>query len=126
MSIRILLVDDDLDFLKQSKVVWEKEIENVNVDTTTSPKEALEKMESGSYDCIVADYKMPDMTGLELLEKVRKKNEDILFGLLTGKGGEDVAIDAINLKADMYIKKETTPKSQFETIMDNIFERSIS
>ncbi len=126
MNIEILLVDDDPDFLEQSKLSWEKRNEDVHVDTTTDPHEALDKIKENDYDCIVADYKMPEMNGLELLKEVRKTHNDILYGLLTGKGDEEVAINAINLKADMYLKKGSKPKSQYETIMDNIFDRSIS
>lgn len=126
MNIRILLIDDNPDFLEQTKLSWENEGEDVDVDTTTSPSEALDKIDENDYDCVVADYQMPEMDGLELLKEVRKAHEDMIYGLLTGKGDEDVAIDAIDLKADIYIKKGTKPESQFEKIMDNIFDKSIS
>ena len=126
MDIQILLVDDEPQFLEMSRTKWEKEGEKTEVDTTTDPKEALEKIDATDYDVIVADYKMPEMTGLELLKKVRDRGFETPFIILTAKGGEEVAMEALNLKADRYLKKNMSPEKQFEVIVETIYEKPVS
>lgn len=121
--MKILLVDDDDEFLEQSKMLWERREREVRVDTFRDPEQALEKFENVEYDAVVADYKMPEMDGLELLRTIREEGYDTPFVILTGRGGEEVAMEAMNLKADRYIKKGTDPGEQFKVILDAIFER---
>ncbi len=78
------------------------------------------------YDVIVADYKIPEMNGLEILENIREKDNKTPFILLTGKGGEEVAMEALNLDADRYIKKTMDPEKQYQDIIDTIFDKSVS
>lgn len=119
--MKILFVDDDPDILEQGKRFLEKE--NLNVKTTTSAKRTLELIEENDYDGIVADYKMPKMDGLELLKKVRlEKGMDIPFIIFTGKGQERVAMKALNLGADKYMRKSKGVKPQFEKLTDAIVE----
>lgn len=121
----LLLVDDDQSFLEQAEIFLRRENEFFDLDTSFSAKEALEKLESNDYDCIVSDYQMPRMNGLKFLEKVRKdKNNDIPFIIFTGKGREKVAIEALNLKADRYLNKGGNPKSQFQ-ILARAIEKEI-
>ncbi|KXA98592.1 hypothetical protein AKJ39_01580 [candidate division MSBL1 archaeon SCGC-AAA259J03] len=123
--MEILLIDDESGFLELSKKRWEKK-GNVRVDTTTSPKKALGKIDQNDYDVIVADYKMPEMNGLGVLEEIRDKGYRIPFIILTSRGGEEVAMEALNLKADRYIKKSTDSEEQFEMIIDTIFGKPVS
>ncbi|KXB07684.1 hypothetical protein AKJ51_00445 [candidate division MSBL1 archaeon SCGC-AAA382A20] len=124
--MKILLIDDDPDFLELSKLQWEKREENTKVKATTDPDEALELSEKKDYDVIVADYKMPEMNGLEILENLREKGDKTPFIILTGKGGEDVAMEALNLDADRYIKKNMEPEKQYKEIIDTIFDKPVS
>ena len=74
------------------------------VESTSSLEEVLNSFES--YDCIVSDYKMPRMNGIQLAQKVREKS-DIPFILYTGEGSESVASEAFHVGVDDYIRKET-------------------
>ncbi len=115
-GIETLLVDDDQSFLEQEEIFLKKEDENLQPDTVVSAEEALEKMENSNYDVIVSDYQMPEMDGLELLEKVREQESDIPFIIFTGKGREEVAMEALNLGADRYLQKGGDPRSQFSVL----------
>ncbi|MBS3782574.1 MAG: PAS domain S-box protein, partial [Candidatus Thermoplasmatota archaeon] len=113
-SINVLHVDDEPPLLDQAKVFLEKEDEKLDVTTVQTPKKALELLEKQDFDVIVSDYQMPDMDGLEFLEKVREEREsDIPFIIFTGKGREEVAMKALNLGADQYLQKGGDPKAQF-------------
>ncbi len=112
--MKILLVDDEKGFLDQAKIFLEKINDEFVIDTVESALKGLEKIEKEEYDGIVSDYQMPKMDGLEFLEEIRKVKEmNIPFIMFTGKGREDVAMDALNLGADRYIQKGGNQKSQY-------------
>ena len=66
------------------------------VDTSSSACEAMDKLKNNHYDASVSDYLMPDIDGIAFLKNVRQSFGDIPFILFTGKGREEVVIDAIN------------------------------
>ncbi len=112
--MRVLLVDDEKAFLEQAKLFLEKEDEEFDITTASSAKEGLDHIDNDDFDVIVSDYQMPGMDGLEFLEKVKKEREmDIPFIIFTGKGREEVAMEALNLGADRYLQKGGDPKSQY-------------
>ncbi len=118
---RILCVDDEPGLLGIISHFLKKN-PGFQVDTATSAKEALGMMVQAEYDAIVVDYLMPEMNGLELLKELRSTGNDIPFIMLTGKGNEDVAVDALNQGADFYVQKGTDPKDQFAELSRLITE----
>src|SRR5512147_1706725 len=100
---RILLVDDEIAILEITKEFLEFTVAS-SIDIANSAPEALEKLRGERYDAIVSDYQMPGMNGIEFLRRVRQSDTSIAFVLFTGKGREEVAIEAINSGADFYIK----------------------
>jgi len=75
---------------------------------------------STTYDAIVSDYQMPEMDGIEFLKTVRGSGSDMPFIIFTGKGREDVVIEAINNGADFYLQKGGNPKAQFAELSHKI------
>jgi|GEM_PF-7079952 len=117
--IKLLLVDDESIHLDLSSEFLRKEDKGFVVDTATSAEEALDLIEEKEYDCIVSDYQMPSIDGLEFLERVRNEL-DTPFIMFTGKGREEVAMEALNLGADRYIQKGGDVRSQFGVLSDAI------
>ncbi len=76
--------------------------------------------------CIVSDYRMEPMNGLELLESVREEQSSLPCILLTGQGGEDVAIEAIRLGATDYVTKETIVEGSEFSLLLNRIEKAVS
>jgi CheY-like chemotaxis protein len=81
---------------------------SLQIDSVSSPKEALEKIMSNEYDCIVSDYSMPAINGIQLAERIRKES-NIPFILYTGRGSEEVAERAFSVGIDDYVRKELEP-----------------
>jgi PAS domain S-box-containing protein len=77
-----------------------------------------------AFDAVIADYQMPIMNGLEFLRSVRSQGNPIPFILFTGKGREEVVIEAMNSGADFYIQKGGDPKSQF-TELDHKIRQAV-
>ncbi len=117
--ISVLYVDDEPELLEIGKLFLEKR-SAIRVDTALSAIEALKALEQHHYDAIISDYQMPGLNGIEFLKKTRKKYGDIPFILFTGKGREEVVIDAINFGADFYIQKGGAPDSQFAELAHKV------
>ena len=123
-NIRVLLIDDDREFLDLARFLLERE-GDIYVVTTASSRDALERLEVESYDCVISDFMMPEVDGVELLKILRAKGSEMPFILLTGKGREDVAVRALNLGADFYVEKGTDPKAHFAELT-NAIRQSVS
>ena len=117
--ISILYVDDEPTLLKLGKLFLEKS-NNFMVDTATSAAEAINKLESRNYDGIISDYLMPDMDGIAFLRYVRTHYEYLPFILFTGRGREEVVMDALNNGADFYLQKGGAPTAQFVELAHKI------
>ena len=111
-SLHILHVDDDVCFLEVSKQILSME-SNFEIDTALSVDEAFQKMEKQTFDAIVSDFEMPLKNGLEFLRELREQRNEIPFILFTGKGREEVAVEALNLGADRYINKNGAPETVY-------------
>lgn len=121
--MNVLFVDDDLATLELAETFLEKEDDELNIETAPSAEKGLELLKERNYDAIASDYKMPVMDGLEFLKTVREdKGSDVPFIIFTGKGREEVIIDALNLGADRYLEKGTDPKSQYGVLAETIVE----
>ncbi|MFW6142038.1 MAG: PAS domain S-box protein, partial [Candidatus Saliniplasma sp.] len=120
-KIKVLFVDDEPGILDQGKIFLDREDEGFEIVGSESADEALEILEQHDFDVVVSDYQMPDIDGLEFLEKIRK-DLDIPFIMFTGRGREEVAMDALNLGADRYIQKGGDPKSQYAVLAQAIIQ----
>lgn len=118
-KIHVLHVDDDSDFLKTAKQCLEMQGE-FQVDTAISAKEARAKLEKEKYDVIISDYQMPEEDGLEFLKLIRGEGNTTPFILLTGKGREEVAINALNLGVDQYLNKGGRPETVYTELVHHI------
>ena len=132
MPIRVLHVDDEPDFARLVSEFLPRENGRIEVVTETRAEDALELLEGGSdgdendgdgdIDCIVSDYEMPDMDGLELLERVRDDYPDLPFILFTGRGSEEVASEAISAGVTDYLRKGGTEKYE---LLANRIEKDV-
>ena len=100
----LLYVDDEEVLLGLNKIFLEK-TGDFSVETALSGSEALEKMDKVSFDAIISDYDMPHMDGIALLKEVRSRHGGVPFLLFTGKGREEVVIEAVDNGVDFYIQK---------------------
>ena len=116
--VNIALVDDEQSIL--TSVSLSLESEGFKVDTFLNGVEALEALESESYDLGLFDIKMPKMDGNELLSKVRSSKienlKDLPIIFLTSKDHEQDEIIGLRMGASDYIKKPFSQKLLNERI----------
>lgn len=104
-TIDVLHIDDDPAFTELVATYLHRKESQISVTSATSATEALSKLDSNTFDCIVSDYDMPEMDGLALLETVRSQGTDLPYILFTGKGSEEIASDAITAGVTDYLQK---------------------
>ncbi|PSQ17281.1 hybrid sensor histidine kinase/response regulator [Halobacteriales archaeon QS_8_69_26] len=102
---RVLYVEEDSDLAGLLEAYLERERDGITVEVCDDPRRALERIREGDVDCVVSDYALSGMDGLELLSAVREEFPELPFVLFTGKGSEDVASEAISKGVDDYVRK---------------------
>jgi PAS domain S-box-containing protein len=120
-GIAVLLVDDELEFGELVHFFLGKQ-HGITVHSTTTARKALEMIDTTEYDAIVSDYMMPEINGIDFLKILRAKGSSVPFILLTGRGREDVAVQALNLGADFYVAKHGDPKAIFAELANAIMQ----
>ncbi|HDR72636.1 MAG TPA: response regulator [Methanoculleus sp.] len=115
----VLLVDDEPMLLDIGALFLERE-EGIRVYTASSAQEGLELLEQGTFDVVVSDFQMPGMDGIEFLRELRERGSVIPFIIFTGRGREDVVIDALNSGANFYVQKGGDATAQFTELAHKI------
>ena len=118
-QISVLYIDDEPGLLEIGKMFLE-ESGQIRVDTLPLASQAAERLVSSTYDAIVSDYQMPGMDGISFLKLLRARGSDIPFILFTGKGREEIVIEALNNGADFYLQKGGDPVAQFAELEHKI------
>jgi len=108
-DLRVLHIDDEVSHLDLSKAFLEMVDEDMAIESVASSKEALKLLKSETYDCVVSDFQMPDLDGIELAKRIREFS-DVPIILYTGRGSEEVAETAFTAGVDDYIRKEINPR----------------
>jgi len=115
----ILYIDDEPTILAPTKIYLEKH-GNFLVDTTTSVDDALNKIRNYSYDVVISDYQMPGTDGIQFLKQLRKDGNPVPFIIFTGKGDEEVVIEAYAEGADFYLAKGGNPRAMYVDLINKI------
>jgi two-component system response regulator PilR (NtrC family) len=103
MKSRVLVVDDEESIREFLEIMLRKE--GYEVTCAEDGQKALEIVRKKSFDLVISDLQMPNMTGIELLKDVKDQYPDILFMMITAFGTTETAVDAMKLGAYDYITK---------------------
>ena len=118
-TIRVLLTDDEPGLPETIAAHIEADHPDIAVETATSALEAVTAVRETAFDCIVSDYQMPAISGLDFRTAVREADETTPFIVFTAKGSEEIASRAIATGVTDYVQKK--PESdQYRTLVDRI------
>src|SRR5688572_22004067 len=102
-AFRILVIDDD----DSVRLLLEKRLSNEGYDVRTANcgRAALALLETSVFDAALLDIQLPDMTGIEILEEMRRRDPEIAAVMMTGHPQLESAIQALRLGAYDYLSK---------------------
>jgi len=120
-NFRILVVDDDKAFLLLLTSILKDA--GYRVDRASSGEEALKKLRRFSPHLIIADLKMPGISGLELTEKVKEEHPEMEVVMITAYGTVDTAVRAMKLGAFDYITKPLKDPEELRQLVARVFEK---
>jgi DNA-binding NtrC family response regulator len=100
---RILVVDDESDIRESLDLLLSTE--GYHVEGAENGTEGLHRMESGLYDMVLLDLMMPDRSGLEVLEDIRRRDRQIPVFMITAYGSVESAVQALKAGANDYFTK---------------------
>ncbi|TML08110.1 MAG: response regulator [Actinobacteria bacterium] len=105
MNARILLVDDDRALLDALPEALQLRMDGIQIDTSETAVDALERIKQTDYDAIVSDVKMPGMDGLALLHEIRELRPTTPTLMITGHGERELAVQALRGGAYDFVQK---------------------
>jgi DNA-binding response OmpR family regulator len=114
----ILVVDDELEFLKM--VRFRLEANNYEVVTAINGRQAMDKLENYKLDAVLLDLMLPDINGIEILKKIRKKDKNLPVFIITAFSSEDRFKLANKYNASGFIVKTEDLKKEVDNITSAI------
>lgn len=121
MAVTVLLIDDNIDQITITKKTLAKDNQDYRFDSAADAKEGLEKLKAGHYEIVLCDYRLPDVSGLEVLKQLKARGSDCPFIIVTSMGNERLAVEAMKLGASDYIVKD----SSYEEILPEVIRQSL-
>ena len=118
--VRVLVVDDDQAICEFMETFLTKD--GFQVKTLANPKKAPDEVKEGGYHLVVLDLMMPDMGGVEVLERIRKVDSDVAVVIFTGYPSLDSAVQSMKLDAVDYLKKPFNP-DEFREVLDRVMRK---
>ncbi len=121
-SVNLLLVDDNPHDLEMGTLFLKQQSDRFSIACATSAAEGLEHLaQDTGFDCVVSDFSMPGMNGIEFLQEVRQQYPYLPFILYTGQGSEQIAKQAIIDDVTDYVKKNIGT-DQYAVLADRIWK----
>ncbi len=117
--VSVLYVDDDECLLEICKEYLHR-AGSIDVDVASTVRDGQALIAAKEYDAIISDYEMPVMNGIDFLKVLRSQGNRTPFIIFTGRGREEIAIEAFNSGADSYIQKGGEPQAQFTELIHKV------
>ena len=120
MQLKLLVVDDDRDVCEYLEDFLSRE--GYHVTTLTDPTQALKSLKKNQYHLVVLDLMMPKLGGIDLLEQIRKVDDDVAVIILTGYPSLETATASIEHEVSAYLKKPFTSE-EFRDVLHRIAKK---
>ncbi len=121
----ILIVEDDADhaeLIKTTLSVWTQK-NKIKLEIASSFKNALDKLAASSFELIVTDYRLPDRTGLDLMDEIKNRNLNLPVLLMTAMGDEALAVNALKAGFIDYVVKTDASFRELPRIIQGAYEK---
>jgi signal transduction histidine kinase len=123
-TLRILIVDDSPeDRASYRRLLQKNEVRRYEFLEAESGEEGLEIAQREAPDCLLLDYRLPDVDGLEFLTRLAGEGRRLPVIVLTGQGNEAVAVEAMKNGAQDYLLKGSVTRDRLQSAVENAIER---
>ncbi len=119
----ILIMEDDSNIANGLKVILDEA--GYNVDLQDTGKGAIDAMNKYNYNLLMADLRLPDVDGMDVLKEVKDTNPDTEVIVMTGYATNDLAVNAMKLGACDFIQKPFT-EEQIKSAIDDALAANLS
>ncbi len=123
MTYNVLIVEDNLDQLELIRIALKRASKKFETQFAASGGEAMKMCAKNAFDTIVLDYKLPDISGVEVLNRLREQDINTPVIIVTGQGDEKIAVEAMKTGAADYLVKEDNYLSTLPKIIASVIER---
>jgi len=100
---KVLVIDDEVDIREGLELLLTTE--GYTAEVAHNGTEGIHKLETNTYDMVLLDLMMPDMSGMEVLQQVRQRDRETPIFMITAYGSVEAAVDALKLGANDYFSK---------------------
>ena len=114
-TANVLVVDDEKTVCNSCKKILTQE--GYNVDTALSGEEALNKVKGNGFDVVIADWKMPEIDGMEVIRRIKRDNPNVIVIMITGYPSVESSIKAIRSGVSDYVAKPFTPEELSDAVL---------
>jgi DNA-binding NtrC family response regulator len=118
--VRVLVVDDDKAICEYMETFLAKD--GFEVKTMNDPSGAPDEVKNGGYHLVVLDLMMPKLDGLQVLERIRKVDNDVAVVIFTGYPSLETAVQSMKMDAVDYLKKPFNPE-EFRVVVDRVMRK---
>ncbi len=123
MPIRILLIEDNPDHAVLTQKILKGTDQNYQLVYTEDPKEGLRKIADEDYDLILCDYRLPDLSALDILRRLRDKGRDLPLVVVTSSGSEKIAVELMKEGAYDYVVKDSSYQDALPMVIKRAIDR---
>ena len=120
-KIRLLLVDDEPDFLQAYARRFTRR--NVEITPASSGQEAIDRVRENTFDVVILDVMMPEMSGLETLRRIKAIKPDLPVIILTGHADSKVLIEGMDMGAFDFLLKPVGTDELYFKVLDAVRAR---
>jgi DNA-binding response OmpR family regulator len=118
---RVLLMEDEMSLAKGLAMVMREE--GYRVDLADTGRGALEQFQKSDFDLLVADLRLPDINGMDVVEQVRGKNPKTNVVIITGYPTVSSAVQAVKMGVSDYLRKPFTEDEFMTAVKSSLRER---
>ena len=111
---KIMVIDDEPIVLKSCDRILSEE--GYDVQTVQTGTEGIQRLTKEKFDIVLTDLKMPDISGMDILERIIESYPDLVVIMITGYSTVQTAVEAMKLGAYDYVPKPFTPEELIEAV----------
>lgn len=116
---KIMIIDDEIDIIEVLQRFLEKS-GKLHIEVDSNPETAMKKIQNKQFDLVLSDIMMPTLSGLEILEEIKKKNPSVKVLMMTAYSTNTKINKSKELNADGYIEKPFEDLKEIEKTLFSI------